>query len=127
MPQPVVKSLEKMLDFCVQKQKTISKNIANVGTENYRREDVSFKEILDGNIASEIKSTNNKHFTFSNQENQFEITKDNSEDLASGINNVDIDREMAELAENTLKFKFAARKMSSYYKNIQNVIKGSSR
>lgn len=126
MPQSLVNTLEKMLDYCAEKQKVISKNITNVGTNNYKREDIKFKDILAGSILPELKSSDPKHisnFQYPDS-NEFEIIKDESANLVSGVNNVDIDTEMAEMAENTLKFKFAARKMSDYYKGLQKVIKG---
>lgn len=129
MPEPVEKSLVRMLEFCTQKQKVLSKNIANIGTENYNREDVKFKDILDENMGGELKTTNTKHFASADghlSENPIEIVEDNTKDKISGINNVDIDTEMAEMAENTLKFKFAAKKMGDYYRNIQNVIKNGA-
>lgn len=128
MPQPVEKSLVRMLEFCTQKQKIISKNISNIGTENYQREDIKFKDILDENV-SVLKTTNVKHIQTGNSSGNgspFEVVEDSTQDNKSGINNVDIDTEMAELAENTLKFKFAARKVGDYYRNIQNVIKGGA-
>ena len=56
-----------------------SKNIANIGTENYKRQDVNFKEVL--NNLGEMKSTNSKHLKLPqvNQED-FEISKDKSLD-----------------------------------------------
>jgi hypothetical protein len=33
---------------------------------------------------------------------------------------------MAELAENSIHFKFAAKKIGEYYKNIQDAIKGTN-
>lgn len=126
MPQSTVNSLEKMLDFCSQKQKIISKNIANIGTKNYQREDVQFKEVFSSSLLSELKTTDAKHIPSLNNsdDNNFEIVTDKSTDLVSGTNNVDIDKEMTEMAENTLKFKFAARKMGDYYRNLQKVIRG---
>ena len=41
-----IKTLEKFIDYCAVKNKVISKNIANIGTENYRRQDVDFKTCL---------------------------------------------------------------------------------
>lgn len=125
--QPVVKSLEKMLDYCTQKQKVISRNIANIGTENYQRQDLQFKEILSDQFNTNLKVSEDRHFNSINNSStgsQYELTYDTSEEKLSGINNVDIDKEMAEMAENTLRFKFAARKMSDYFKSLQNVIKG---
>lgn len=126
MPQSVINSLEKMLDFCTQKQKSISKNIANIGTKNYQREDIQFKDVLSNSILPELKTTETKHISgyTNSEESNFELTHDKSTDLVSGVNNVDIDKEMTEMAENTLKFKFAARKIGDYYKNLDRVIKG---
>lgn len=128
MTQPVEKSLIRMLDFCTQKQKVLSRNIANIGTENYQREDVKFSDMLSENM-SLLKTTNPKHFPMqgpADAENEFEVVKDENKDLASGMNNVDIDTEMSEMAENTLKYKFASKKMGDYFKQIQEVIKGNS-
>ncbi|MCU7496567.1 MAG: flagellar basal body rod protein FlgB [Ignavibacteria bacterium] len=129
MTEPVQKSLIRMMDFCTQKQKVLSRNIANIGTENYQREDVKFSDMLSGNASSLLKTTNPKHFPMhdsSEAENKFEITRDESKDLASGVNNVDIDTEMAEMAENTLKYKFASKKIGDYFKLMQEVIKNGS-
>lgn len=129
MTQPVEKSLVRMLDFCTQKQKVLSKNIANIGTENYQREDIKFSDVLSENL-SMLKTTNPKHIPMKDMAgeapNEFETVKDENKDLASGMNNVDIDTEMAEMAENTLKYKFASKKMGDYFRLIQEVIKGNS-
>lgn len=121
-----IKSLEKFIDYCSVKNKVISKNIANIGTENYKRQDVNFKEVL--NNIGEMKATNSKHLKLPelNQEN-FEISKDKSLENTSGINNVDIDKEMSELAANSIQFRFASRKIGDYYRGLQNVIKGGGK
>lgn len=121
-----IKNLEKFIDYCSVKNKVISKNIANIGTENYKRQDVNFKEVL--NSVGEMKATNSKHLKLPeiNQEN-FEISKDKSLENTSGINNVDIDKEMSELATNSIQFRFASRKIGDYYRGLQNVIKGGGK
>lgn len=123
-----VKLLENLLNYCVVKNKVIANNIANVQTENYKREDVTFKNLLNENVNSLLKTTESKHLpainsTFDKDPN-FEIVYDDSSDNTSGINNVSIEREMSELAENTLRFKFASKKVGDYYKTLQRVIKG---
>ena len=123
-----VKHLENLVSFCAQKQKVISKNIANVGTEGYQREDLEFRSVLSDSIERSMKATNEKHFHVDNKGNNldqgFAVTRDNGDEMFSGKNNVDIDREMAEMAENSIRFKFASKKIGDYYKNLQNVIKG---
>ncbi|MBI1938192.1 MAG: flagellar basal body rod protein FlgB [Ignavibacteriales bacterium] len=125
-----VKLLQNLLGYCAEKNKVISRNIANVGTENYKREDLVFKNLFDENVNSFLKTSESKHITSAgsgNQESGFEIVYDNNENALSGINNVSIEREMTELAENTLRFKFASKKVGEYYRSIQNVIKGGGK
>lgn len=126
-----VKLLQNLLDYCAVKNKTIAKNISNIGTENYKREDVVFKNLLDENVNSYLKTSGSKHIANlqvnNNQDSKFDIVLDENDNMESGINNVNIDKEMTELAENTLRFKFASKKVGNYYRNIQNVIKGGGK
>lgn len=126
-----VKLLQNLLDYCAVKNKVISKNIANVGTEGYQREDVEFKNLLDEKVNSGLRTSSTKHFSALNSpvENQsnFNVVMDEDGEMSTGINNVNIDREMSELAENTLRFRFASKKVGDYYRGIQNVIKGGGR
>lgn len=126
-----VKLLHNLLDYCSEKNKVISKNIANIGTEKYNREDIVFNDLLNDNVNSLVKISNNKHLTSlnlpENGSSKFKVVEDSSEESISGANNVSIEREMAELAENTLRFRFASKKVGDYYKQIQSVIKGSGR
>ncbi len=122
-----IKLLTNLLDYCTEKNKVIAKNIANIGTENYRRQDVVFKDILQESTGSLLKKTNEKHLDIQidpEESKKFEYIEDKTEEMDSGINNVNIEREMSELAENTLRFKFASRKVGDYYKTLQKVIKG---
>lgn len=121
--------LEHFISYCSAKNKIISKNIANIGTEGYKREDISFKNYFQQNINPMIRTTNPKHLSINTSPNdlEFELSEDNSTDNVSGVNNVDIDQEMSELAVNSIQFRFASRKISDYYKGIQNVIKGGGR
>lgn len=121
----VINKLENYLDFCAANNKIISKNIANVGTKNYKREEVSFENILENEKSTIALKDNPKFMELpSAKSHPFKIDVDNNKDAVSGINNVDIEREMAELAENTIKFKFTSKKISNYYSSIRSAIKG---
>lgn len=126
-----VKLLENLLNYCAVKNKVIANNIANVQTENYKRQDVTFKNLLNENVNSLLKTTEPKHLpainSTSDSDPNFEIIYDDSSDNTSGINNVSIEHEMSELAENTLRFKFASKKVGDYYKTLQNVIRGGGK
>ncbi len=130
MPISTIKLLENFSSYCAEKNKILSENIANIGTENYQRKDVVFKDMLNDNMTSMLVTTDSKHIDSSqinsNNEKCYQIVTDKSNDDVSGVNNVDIDKEMSELAENTLNFQFASKKISDYYKTLQNVIKGGA-
>lgn len=123
-----IKLLENLIGYYSTKNNVISKNLANIGTENYNREDVVFKDMFDSQLNKNLKATSQRHITSdpsSVSGPSAEIVEDPNTDMTSGINNVDLDREMADLAENTLHFKFSARKIGDYYKNLQKVIRGN--
>jgi len=123
MSIPTNKLLEKVLDYTTLRQRVISENIANIGTANYKRKDVKFESELSNALDTQL------HFNNSNSiENaDFKIVTDNSRDMVSGVNNVDINNEMANMAQNTLLFKFAARKLNGYFRTLQGVIRGDMR
>lgn len=125
-----IKQLEKFIDYCSVKNQVISRNIANIGTQNYQRQDVAFKDVLNDNMNVTLKSTESQHIVNPEQGDDggqdFQIVTDKSKDKASGINNVNIDQEMSELAANSLNFSFATRRIGDYFKTIQMVIKGGS-
>ena len=125
MAESTSKILEKVLDYTSLKNKVISKNIANATTVNYRREDVEFNSVLNGE-SNKIKETNSKHIGFNeNMElDDMRIVTDDKIIDPTSTNNVSIDEEMAAITENSIMFKFASRKMNSYYKSLQSVIKG---
>ncbi len=118
-----IKLLENFIDYCSLKNKVIGKNIANIGTENYKKEDVVFKDLLDNNIEM-LKTSDPRHYGQISFESENTIKSDNSKDMVSGINNVNIDEEMAELAKNTIQFKFTSQKIGDYFKTLQGIIKG---
>ncbi|MFO7445008.1 MAG: flagellar basal body rod protein FlgB [Ignavibacteriaceae bacterium] len=121
-----IKLLENLIDYCAVKNNVVSKNLANIGTENYQRKEVVFKDVLTSQLNPNLKTTEARHISPGNipVEPDFNVVEDSSIDMVSGINNVDIEKEMAELAENTIHFKFAANKIGSYYKTLQKVIRG---
>lgn len=121
-----IKQLESFLKYCSAKNQSISKNIANVGTKNYKREDVVFKNVFKNELESSLKSKGSRHISDSRKSQSvrpFEIIVDKSEENISGINNVDIEKEMANLAENTINFKFTSQKIRSHYELIRSVIR----
>ena len=71
-----------------------------------------------------LKTTDPRHIGQINLESENTIKVDNSKDMTSGVNNVNIDEEMADLAKNTIQFKLASKKVGDYFRTLQSVIKG---
>ncbi len=122
-----IKLLQDFASYCAQRNKVISQNIANIGTQNYRSQDVVFKNVLNDNMNSYLKTADGIQPAESDNSPTppYEIITDNSKDNVSEVNNVDIDKQMANLAQNQLNFSFAANKIGDYFKDIDSVIKGT--
>jgi len=128
--------LEKALDVYSLRQRAIASNIANISTIGYRRIDVKFEDELRESLGGELIKgirTNERHIPIGkrdinevNPEVVQEGSAYNSDPLASGVNNVDIDYEMVELAKNQIRYRLASRLIAESFRGIQKSIKGGA-
>lgn len=122
------KIMEKALDASLARNDTISQNLANIDTSNYKRKDVAFEQYFNESLNSlEGNMTDKRHIAINSDdmdEIQPTITQDNS-DVSMRIdgNNVDIDSEMAYLAKNTIKYNALVQMINSNFSKIKNVIR----
>ncbi len=125
--------LSKALDAYALRNKVISENIANISTSDYKSKSVKFEDELKGVIKGNVKlagMTHERHIAIGNgagspnSPHRIIENSDNAAIESNGINNVDLDVEMAELAKNQIRFKFVARLLSNAFKGIQKSIKG---
>ncbi len=122
-----IKLLENYINHLATKNKVVSQNIANIGTEGYIRQNVKFQDVLDTEISSKVKKTDSKHISLSSPVDlgiDNTVFLDKSKEPNGGINNVDIETEMVELAENAINFKFSSKKIAGHYQQLREVIKG---
>ncbi len=124
--------LESALSAYSLRNKVIATNVANINTAGYKAKAVEFEEQLTSAMST-LKSsgsvTNERHIPlngpgFGSGSPHIVDEPAGMEDLPSGVNNVDMDHEMAELAMNQIRFRFAARLMSESFKQIQKSIRG---
>jgi len=113
------------------REKTISKNIANANTPGYVPEMVNFEELFhQGQIESQMNLTNENHITtdngYSNNIKPEVVKRNLSQNNMnfSGENQVNIDREMSDLAENQIKFRLASKMLKRYFSAINTAITG---
>ncbi|UCD17467.1 MAG: flagellar basal body rod protein FlgB [Candidatus Zixiibacteriota bacterium] len=118
--------LKKFLDLSSVRHKLISGNIANVSTPGYRGKDIDFHGELQkvayrkGGIKGALTHPNHLP-TGQSAESGPDIIVDKSRET-NGINNVNIDREMANLAENQIYFSVGAKLLANQFQALRKAI-----
>ena len=107
-----IRALDVALGAASMKQQTVANNLANVNTPGYQRKDVAFDDTLREALAADAEGE-----TVNWNEVQPSVTTDNRAAMRQDGNSVDIDQEMAHLAENNVRYnalvQMAAKKMQT--------------
>jgi flagellar basal-body rod protein FlgB len=123
MPDNSIKILEKILDVASFRQKLLASNIANADTPGYKAKDISFQKALDKAIEdSKLKSASGGQN--SKIEQSYEIYETVTTMPNRDGNTVNLDIEMAKVAENTLIYNAATQLMTMKVRMLKDVIKG---
>lgn len=126
---PMLTALEKGLDASSLRQKVLSDNVANVDTPNFKRSDVDFGKILSSVVGEEggdlpLKVTMPQHISVTPNAAQKAVVTDQSSIFRNDGNNVDIDREMANVAENGLYYNSVTQAITSQLGLLRMAIQG---
>jgi len=113
--------LKTALDVSDLRQETISSNISNMNTPNYKASRVDFENYFNNAVnGTSLKRTHENHIQDSHsapvvqrQENTF--TQDNG-------NNVDVDFEMAELSANSIYYDAVVSQLNAKYAMMRSAI-----
>lgn len=105
--------LKRSLDAYALRQRVIAENIAQVETPGYRARSVSFEQELARAIERGDQSLPQPQLL-----ERSPLTADN------GINDVDLDQEMALLAETNLRHKLTTRVLAMRYQLLRSAIRG---
>lgn len=113
--------LSAMLDFRSERHKVIISNIANIDTPNYRPKDIVFKEKLkemfeDG---EGMRATENRESHLSGHDR----TDEKSFEVVDVGERVDLDGEMAKLAENNLMYNLSVELLARKFKGLDTVLR----
>lgn len=125
--------LRKGLDAYALRQKVQSANIANTETPGYQSRKVDFEEALTSAIdrkGSAMMRTNSNHVPLHgglrNLERVTPEVRLSDAPNLNGINNVDIDMEMSEMATNQIMFSMASKLLANRYRMLKSAILGRS-
>jgi len=117
-----IESLSGALNFRAERHKVIASNIANIDTPNYKPKDIVFKkelELVTGNKAGvTMARTQKKHLSgglISGGNVDFEVV--------DAGDKVDLDSEMAKLAENNLMYNVTVEFMSRKFRGMNTVLR----
>ena len=122
--------LKKAVDVYGRRHMVTAQNISNVETPGYQAQRLKFEEMLN-NEQMRLRgySTHRNHLPIGVQD--FDAARDEivdaDENFDNGVNNVDIDNEMTNLATNDLSYRMATRLLSMRYNVLRGAIKGQIR
>ena len=120
--------LKRSLDTAALRQKAIATNIANAMTPGYRTTRVFEDELNAANARGGARgyATDPAHIPLGLPKAKAQLYRVDDAPRPGKVNNVDIEEEMARLAENQLFFNSAARLLSMRFTGIRNSIRGRS-
>ncbi|MDL2217236.1 flagellar basal body rod protein FlgB [Christensenellaceae bacterium OttesenSCG-928-M15] len=124
-----VDKLNRGMDAAWRRNEVIANNIANVDTPDFKRSTVAFedyyKSALSGETEFTMKRTRAKHMDNGRMDAVgYTVQTDTSTTMRMDGNNVDIDKEMSDLAQSVIYYQTLQSKVSSELQQLSIAIKG---
>lgn len=107
--------LSGMLDYRSARHKIVLSNIANIDTEGFKPSDISFQQVLGKTNSIQMATTAPGHI--GRKEGAAAAAE-----IRTSEENVKIDKEMANLAENQLMYNMTVDMLSKKFKGIKTVL-----
>lgn len=124
MNEPLLERMKSFLDFSVQQQNVITSNLANMETPGYRTKRLVFEEIFRVQQEQpELRTTDPRHQTTKPVLLRDQAKLEETGSMGNDRNNVDMDRELAHLTQNLLKFSTVAQLMQKQIHLLQYSIR----
>ncbi|MFY8160260.1 MAG: flagellar basal body rod protein FlgB [Candidatus Kapaibacteriota bacterium] len=124
--------MNRAMDAYSLRQQTTAKNIANATSPRYRPERVKFEELfVNQEVVIKGGTDDGVHIPIGKSSgNDIEGEKMNreipeAEIFFSGETHVNIDKEMSEMAQNQIRFRFASMATKKFFNGMSSAIRGS--
>jgi len=115
------------LNLASARHKLIAGNLANISTPGYKSKDIDFHGELNKvvNDKGHLKGvrTHTAHLPVGRSQLKGPDIIVNKSKFSNGINNVDADTEIANLAQNQIYYSIGARLLASKFQGLRNAIK----
>ena len=122
--------MNRALDTYSLRMTTAAKNLANVNTVGYKPQRVKFEELFQNQMALNGAKTDERHIPVgTNSEPNGELIDRKipaAEIMQSGENDINVDKEMAEVAQTQIRFQFVSQSMSKHFKQLNAAITGNT-
>jgi len=118
--------LGKVLDLRLQRQNVVMTNLANMDIPSFKARRLEFEKELQSalNIGTKLTRTSNEHTPGAFDERTFkgELDKGWKPQVVAGLDAVDMDKEMAIMAKNTLMYNAIGDITKKSFEGLQKVI-----
>ncbi|MDD3223498.1 MAG: flagellar basal body rod protein FlgB [Clostridium sp.] len=105
----------------------IANNIANINTAGYKRRYVTFESTLQDSMDNiSMKKDNPKHMDAGDEYGSINVQEDDTGSMRTDGNNVDINTEMSNQAQNTLMYQTLTNQANSRINMAKSVINGGN-
>lgn len=119
--------MQEYLDLSSAQHKLIAGNLTNVSTPNYRSKELDFhgelRKVLDKDGHLEGARTNPAHLPLGHSRDKGPEIIVNKAPADNGINNVDVDQEVSNLAKNQIYYSVGARLLAGKFDGLRSAIK----
>jgi len=118
----------KVMDFQLQRQNIVSANLANINTPGYKARRLEFEKDLQAALAlsesGPMTKTDPKHFpqAFSTDQTESTVVKALMPRVIQGVDNVDLDTEMAAMAKNNLLYNTLSTVLQKNFAGLKQAI-----
>lgn len=110
------------LQYRTSRHEAMASNVANADTPGYRAVDVTFGQTL-AKARLALQTTHPRHRVGSSVEGRDHIVFSGGEPRRDG-NDVNVDREMAQLARNQIEYQFLSRALAGRFRRFKEAITG---
>ena len=118
----------KVMDFQLQRQNIVSANLANINTPGYKARRLEFEKDLQAALgiseSGAMTRTHPNHLPVAGSPESMEasVTQSLTPRVVQGVDNVDLDAEMAAMAKNNLLYSTLSTVMQKNFTGLKQVI-----
>lgn len=119
-----MRTMERFLDLAVQRQALISSNVVNIDTPGYKTVDIRFEDEMKNIVELERQRDRigGAGQTAAGAGVKAAVEEVHGLTMRNDLNNVNIDREMAQLSTNALRFSLVAQLLVGKFRTLKAAI-----